>query len=69
MAIGRERWGRVDIVVNNAGITRRSHPVWELNDQGWHDVVACDLTSVFLVCRAAVRVMLAAGGVGGRATY
>ena len=56
-----ERWGRLDIVVNNAGITGRSYPIGELTDDDWHRVIACDLTSVFLVCRAAVRIMLAAG--------
>ena len=57
-----ERWGRLDIVVNNAGITGRSFPIWELSDEDWQRVIACDLTSVFLVCRAAIRHMLAAGG-------
>jgi 3-oxoacyl-[acyl-carrier protein] reductase len=56
-----ERWGRLDIVVNNAGITGRSLPLWELTDDDWNRVIACDLTSVFLVSRAAVRIMLAAG--------
>jgi 2-dehydro-3-deoxy-L-rhamnonate dehydrogenase (NAD+) len=58
----RDRWGRLDIVVNNAGITGGSRPIWELDDDDWHRVIACDLTSVFLVSRAAVRVMLAQGG-------
>jgi 3-oxoacyl-[acyl-carrier protein] reductase len=56
-----ERWGRLDIVVNNAGITGRTVPLWELTDQDWDRVIACDLTSVFLVSRAAVRVMLDSG--------
>jgi NAD(P)-dependent dehydrogenase (short-subunit alcohol dehydrogenase family) len=57
-----ERWGRLDIVVNNAGITGRSFPIQDLTDDDWQKVIACDLTSVFLVCRAAVRHMLTAGG-------
>ena len=57
-----DRWGRLDIVVNNAGITGRSFPIHELTDDDWHKVIACDLTSVFYVCRAAIRHMLLYGG-------
>jgi 3-oxoacyl-[acyl-carrier protein] reductase len=48
--------------VNNAGITGRSFPIWELTDEDWQRVIDVDLTSVFLCCRAAVKVMLRQGG-------
>ncbi len=54
-------WGRLDVVVNNAGITGRSFPIWELTDEDWRRVIDVDLTSVFLCCRAAVQVMLRQG--------
>ena len=55
-------WGRLDVLVNNAGITGRSFPIWELSDADWQRVIDVDLTSVFLCCRAAVKVMLRQGG-------
>jgi 3-oxoacyl-[acyl-carrier protein] reductase len=56
-----EAWGRLDILVNNAGITGRSFPIWELTDEDWRRVIDADLTSVFLCCRAAIKVMLGQG--------
>lgn len=56
-----ESWGRLDVLVNNAGITGRSFPIWELTDDDWARVIDVDLTSVFLCCRAAVKVMLGQG--------
>ena len=56
-----QEWGRLDILVNNAGITGRSFPIWELSDEDWRGVMDADLTSVFLCCRAAVKVMLRQG--------
>jgi len=63
-AIGRieSTWGRLDVLVNNAGITGRSFPIWELSDEDWQRVIDVDLTSVFLCCRAAVKLMLRQGG-------
>src|SRR5262249_16887652 len=54
-------WGRLDVLVNNAGITGRSFPIWELDDEDWRRVIDVDLTAVFYCCRAAVRVMLDQG--------
>ena len=56
-----QRWGRLDVVVNNAGITGGSRLTWEVSDEEWQRVLAVDLTSVFLVSRAAVRIMLEQG--------
>ncbi|MBI4629674.1 MAG: 3-oxoacyl-ACP reductase FabG [Candidatus Rokubacteria bacterium] len=61
VAAAHARWRRLDVVVNNAGITGGSKLTWELSDEDWHRVIACDLTSVFLVSRAAVKLMLGQG--------
>ena len=59
-----DHWGRLDVLVNNAGITGRSFPIWELTDEDWQRVIDVDLTSVFLCCRAAVRADAARRGQG-----
>ena len=53
--------GRVDIVVNNAGITGGNAPTWELDPATWRRVVDVNLFAPYLVCRAVVPHMLAAG--------
>jgi 3-oxoacyl-[acyl-carrier protein] reductase len=50
------RWGRLDILVNNAGITDDA-PLVRLRPEQWQRVIATDLTSVFLCCRAALPAM------------
>jgi len=54
------QWGRLDILVNNAGISIR-HPTMELSLADWNNVVAVNMTGVFLGCRAAARHMLRQG--------
>jgi 3-oxoacyl-[acyl-carrier protein] reductase len=50
--------GRVDILVNNAGITR-PQPLDEITERDWHDLIAVNLTSAFLVTQRALPAMRA----------
>ena len=49
-----DAWGRIDIVVNNAGIGR-PHMVFNLEDAEWADVLRVHLTGTFSVSRPACR--------------
>lgn len=52
--------GSVDILINNAGIIRRT-PVLEFSEQDWDDVMQINLKAVFLLSQAAGRVMVKQG--------
>lgn len=56
-------FGRLDIVVNNAGTIRR-RPAADHSDEDWDVVLAVNLSSVFRVCRAAGRHMIDRGDGG-----
>ncbi len=53
-------FGRVDVVVNNAGVNRDS-VVWKMTDEAWAEVIETDLTAAFRLMRAAIPLMRAAG--------
>jgi len=44
------RFGRVDVLINNAGISRNGM-TWKLEEQSWNDVLAINLTAPFLLMK------------------
>ncbi|HUZ64949.1 MAG TPA: SDR family oxidoreductase [Acetobacteraceae bacterium] len=55
------RYGRVDVLVCNAGIARSDVPAEEVTDEHWLNVIDVNLNGVFRCCRAFGRPMLAQG--------
>ena len=54
-------YGKIDIAVNNAGITGGNGTTWELDPRVWREVLEVNLYAPYLVCRAVVPHMIAAG--------
>lgn len=57
-----ERFGRVDLLVNCAGLLGVGGPIDELDYAVWQRVIAVNLGGCFLCSRAAFRIMKAQGG-------
>jgi 2-deoxy-D-gluconate 3-dehydrogenase len=56
-----EKLGGIHILVNNAGIIRRADAL-DFSEADWDAVIDTNLKSVFFLCQAAARVMVANGG-------
>ncbi|MBJ8348507.1 SDR family oxidoreductase [Antrihabitans sp. YC2-6] len=61
-----DEWGRVDVLVNNAGTFGPTGTIDEIDPAAWADTVAVNLTGSFLCAAAAFRVMKAQSPRGGR---
>jgi NAD(P)-dependent dehydrogenase (short-subunit alcohol dehydrogenase family) len=56
-----QNWGRVDIMVNNAGITFEASdpkPIWEVTNERWDKTMSINATGVFYGCRATAKQMI-----------
>ena len=65
-AATRERFGRLDVLFNNAGITTRGAPLEELTVEEWKSVVDVNLTGPFLCTQQAFLLMKSQQPQGGR---
>ena len=53
-----EQFGKIDIFVNNAGITGMNAKVWDYPIEEWKKVIELDLNSTFYCCKAIVPHMI-----------
>jgi NAD(P)-dependent dehydrogenase (short-subunit alcohol dehydrogenase family) len=65
-ARAKEKFGRLDLLFNNAGMGAPAMPMEDLPFDKWRDVVAANLTGTFLCCQEAVRIMKDQSPKGGR---
>jgi glucose 1-dehydrogenase len=53
-----KRFGRIDVMVNNAGISDESKKIYEISSDAWDQVLDVNLKGAFLCTREAVKYML-----------
>jgi NAD(P)-dependent dehydrogenase (short-subunit alcohol dehydrogenase family) len=58
-----ERFGRIDVLVNNAGVLGPRVPIEEYPEEEWRRVIDANLTGLFLVTKAAIPHMPEGGSI------
>jgi len=61
-AFAKRTWGRLDVLVNNAGISPSFDRAERVGDDVWADVLDVNLSGPFRCCKAALPLLAAAGG-------
>jgi NAD(P)-dependent dehydrogenase (short-subunit alcohol dehydrogenase family) len=60
--VAMSAWGRIDLLVNSAGSIESEVPLWEADADQWWSVITTNVRGPFLMTRAVVPHMIAAGG-------
>lgn len=58
----RARFGRLDVVVNNAGVTHRNQPLLDVDEDSFDRVFAVNVKAIYHMIQAVVPLMRAQGG-------
>src|SRR6185503_15659379 len=62
----KAKWGRLDVLFNNAGMGAPAVPMEDLPLETWKAVVDINLNAMFFCCQEAIRIMKAQNPKGGR---
>ena len=62
----KSKWGRLDVLFNNAGMGAPAIPMEDLTLEQWQNVVNINLTAMFLCTQEVIRIMKAQSPMGGR---
>lgn len=56
--VAEEKFGHIDVLVNNSGITGKSVPMWELQEDEWDETIDTNLKGPFLLTREVIPAMI-----------
>ena len=56
------KYGKLDVLVNNAGVLDKMYSVTEVEDEFWDKVMSININSVMYACRKAIPIMMKHGG-------